>query len=66
MDFFLFSRSNSYATEDQSDALRNRVDFHTYILQTCLQLFLQIKSMKDHELKNYLELNKQNLVTIGE
>ncbi|XP_058794927.1 Fanconi anemia group I protein homolog [Phymastichus coffea] len=62
----LYDPSNQWVSEEQTDCLRGRIEFHQYILQTCLQLFHNVKVLKENELKNYLELNKKNFFTIGE
>ncbi|XP_001605378.1 Fanconi anemia group I protein [Nasonia vitripennis] len=61
----LYNTKNTYATEDQTSLLRGRIEFHLYILSTCLQLLQHVKTLKDHDLQTCLELNKQNFNSIG-
>ncbi|XP_015609522.1 Fanconi anemia group I protein isoform X2 [Cephus cinctus] len=62
----LYHDSVPWASKGQADFLRNQQNFHRYILQTCLQLFQNAKSLKDTELvlhekqyrKRYLEIGR--------
>ncbi|KAJ8664238.1 hypothetical protein QAD02_005900 [Eretmocerus hayati] len=62
----LYNPSNSWSTEDQTSGVRGRFEIHIYVLTTCQQLLQNVKTLKDHDLENCLELNKQNFITIGE
>ncbi|XP_011502172.1 PREDICTED: Fanconi anemia group I protein homolog [Ceratosolen solmsi marchali] len=62
----LYNQSNSWATSEQTSDVRGRMEFHIYILQTCLQLLQNVEKLKDQELQNCLELNKRHFLLIGE
>ncbi|XP_033210812.1 Fanconi anemia group I protein homolog isoform X3 [Belonocnema kinseyi] len=55
----------SWATKEQAEILRKRTEFHHYVLQTCLNLFCNAKSMKGADLKRHKQQYSKNYLQIG-
>ncbi|CAB0036563.1 unnamed protein product [Trichogramma brassicae] len=61
----MFVVENPLLPANNTEALRGRIEFHQYILQTSMHLFQQVKTLKDHNLTKFLETNKHNFFNIG-
>ncbi|KAL7305316.1 hypothetical protein TKK_0002446 [Trichogramma kaykai] len=61
----LYKVENPLLPANNTEALRGRIEFHQYILQSSMHLFQHVKTLKDHNLTKFLETNKHNFFNIG-